>query len=97
METYTGQQQFNASDLVNYQGSAGGNLQVGSCEIYPNYWYPWWEREINYYYPSISYITEKSKIEQAFKILGKLIEKKIIKEPTIKAFIGLVNEIASII
>lgn len=38
-----------------------------------------------------------SKIEQAFKIVQKLMEAKTIKVDTVKAFIELVNEIAGII
>jgi hypothetical protein len=62
---------------------------------YPDYWnyhcryYP-----VYYSYPCY----EKSKIEQAFKIVGKLIENKIIeKELTVKDFIKLVNDIAGLI
>jgi hypothetical protein len=72
-------------------------LQVGRYEVYPNYWYPYWEREIHHWYPTLNYATEKSKVEQAFKIVGKLIEEKIIKDLNVKQFIKLVKDIALII
>ena len=98
MESYTGQQQFNGSELVTYNaGQNGGTLQIDNCCIPYSYWYPWYDNHYHYYYPSVSYITEKSKVEQAFKILGKLLAKKIIKTITAKQFIELVNEIASVI
>lgn len=56
---------------------------------YHTYYYPTW-------FPSLQ-ISEKSKIEQSFKIIQKLMEKKIIEELTVKKFIELVNEIASIL
>jgi hypothetical protein len=76
---------------------AGGNnlgaLNTAGCSYYDtfHYCYPQW-------YPTYHYCTEKSKIEQSFKIVGKLLEKDLIeKELTVKQFMKLVNEIAEII
>jgi hypothetical protein len=96
-ETLTG------SETVKFNSE--GTFTVQSCEMgyipnlitwaHPDYWvyhdhyYP-----IYYSYPCY----EKSKIEQAFKIVGKLIENKIIeKELIVKDFIKLVNDIAGLI
>ena len=62
------------TDLVNYSTSGfysgGTNLTADNfCNYWPNYW-------INYY-PSY-HICSKSKIEQAFQIIGKIMELKII-------------------
>ncbi len=49
------------------------------------------------WYPTY-HVCEKSKVEQAFKILGKLLEQKIIeRELTVKEFMKMVNDIAEII
>lgn len=96
METYTGQQ-LTGTEIVQYSDSSG-TLQVGSYTVTPYQWYPYWERDIHHWYPLISYVTEKSKVEQGFKIVGKLLENKIIKkELTIKEFIKLVNDIANML
>ena len=97
MESYTGQQQFNSTDLMSLASGGTGDFQVGNCFITYPYYYPLYEEHYHSYYPSVSYVTEKSKVEQAFKILGKLLEKKIVKVITIGQFIELVNEIASIL
>ena len=54
---------------------------------------------ITTYYPDYTcYWNSPSKIETSFKIVQKLMEKKVIKEPkTIKNFIELVNTIAEIV
>jgi hypothetical protein len=71
-------------------GGNGINSLLNSCDAFYHY-YPQW-------YPSYHYVSEKSKIEQAFKIVGKLLEKDLIeKELTVKQFMKLVNEIAEII
>uniref|UniRef100_A0A6M3IY53 Uncharacterized protein n=1 Tax=viral metagenome TaxID=1070528 RepID=A0A6M3IY53_9ZZZZ len=97
---YTGQ------ELVSYNQNTGlavggSALNTGSAgdfyhqwdyyyPIHNTYYYPW--------YPSTTFITEKSKVEQGFKIVAKMLENKIItKELTIKEFIKLVNDIAEII
>jgi len=48
-----------------------------------------------HYYPYPVY--EQSKLEQAFKIVAKLLEMKLIQELSVVKFIELVNEIANII
>lgn len=90
-------QNLNQNDLVSYSQNSGG-LQVGNCTFdYPYYW----DTHNHYYhnwYPLSPIISEKSKVEQGFKIVAKMIENKIItKELTIKEFIKLVNDIAEII
>ena len=86
--------------MVSYSGNTlnAGDYQlgqIGNCYIpMPNYW------DTHYYYCSTypSYIIpEKSKIEQAFKIMGRLMEKKIIKDISLQQFIELVNSVAEIL
>jgi hypothetical protein len=92
---------LSGNEMMSYNASnnslmAGGN-QVGigqesnlCCDYFYHY-YPYW-------YPSYHYVEQKSKIEQAFKIVGKLIEKNLIdKELTVKQFMKIVNEIAEVI
>jgi hypothetical protein len=43
------------------------------------------------------YEMPKSKIEQAFKIVSKLMEKKIIDKMSLKQFIDTVNSVAEIL
>lgn len=78
-------------------GSTGQNeigYQVGdqwtSCDL--EYLWGYYPR----YYPV--YVDHKDKVTQSFKIVSKLLEKKIIKKDlTIKDFIELVNTIADIL
>ena len=71
-------------------GQTKESLTNGYCDTFYHY-YPQW-------YPSYHYVTEKSKVEQAFKIVGKLLETNFIeKELTVKQFMKLVNEIAEIL
>lgn len=49
-----------------------------------------------YYQPYYSYWTP-NKTEQAFRLVQKLLEKKLVKLNTIKDFIELTNEIVSIL
>ena len=87
-----------------YQASSTSNpLYTGTTQgityhiTYPDYYY-YHEHYYPVYYPCCSWITEKSKVEQAFKIVGKLIEKKLIKDNlNVKDFIKLVNDISEII
>lgn len=95
--------QLNGAEAVSYNagnltagdyplGYAGDNLNMNNAVFYDNYYhyYPTW-------YPTY-HICEKSKVEQAFKILGKLLEQKIIeRELTVKEFMKMVNDIAEII
>lgn len=69
-----------------------GNVYIPHPTYYEyyHYYYPLW------YEPTV--IKEKSKVEQAFQILNKLLENKIItKVLTVKTFIKLVNDIAGVI
>jgi hypothetical protein len=89
-------QNLNAVDLVSYNQSNNQLKAGGNCIDFPYYW-----DTHNYYchtwYPSIC-VPEKSKIEQAFKIVGKLLDGKLIeKELTVKTFMKLVNDIAEIL
>jgi hypothetical protein len=103
--------QLNGAEIVSYNAgnlTAGGAV-LGSAGDYPlnagcnnlnmnnavftdyyYHYYPTW-------YPTY-HICEKSKVEQAFKILGKILEQKIIeRELTVKEFMKMVNDIAEII
>jgi len=94
-------QKLTGNELMSYNAGSlsAGTSQLGSintlsgygqCYDTFHYYYPQW-------YPSYHYC-EKSKIEQAFKIVGKLLEKDIIeKELTVKQFMKLVNEIAEVL
>lgn len=100
---------YNGTELVSYSNNSlmvgGQSLNTGSAGdvigngIYPYYpYYPIYEQHYHNWYPSYPMITEKSKIEQGFKVVGKMLENKIItKELTIKEFIKLVNDIAEIL
>ena len=60
----------------------------------------YWQPIVETYYPMAYYtywVEQPNKIEQSFKIVGKLIELKLIKINTVKQFIETVNEIAVII
>lgn len=89
-ETYTGQ------ELVSWNSGAlsAGNTSITS---YGDYWDYWHYHYYPIYYPTY-HICEKSKVEQAFKIVGKLLEMKLIKKDlTLKEFIKLVNDVAELI
>lgn len=75
-------------------GNAGSNtLNMNNAVFYDNYYQPYYHT----WYPTY-HVCEKSKVEQAFKILGKLLEQKIIeRELTVKEFMKMVNDIAEII
>ena len=84
-------------DVKQYENS--GNISVGSNDftyrdwntyVYPNF-YP------TYYYPVYVNPPEKNKFELAFKILSKMLEKKIIEKMTLKQFIEAINEIVTVI
>lgn len=74
---------------------------LGSNFIASDWWWPNYERTIiREYYPTYWPTTtiQKSKLEQAFKIVTKLMEKKIIKgDLTVKKFVTLVNDVSEII
>jgi hypothetical protein len=101
---YTGQElvSYNAGQLS--VGSLGSSIEdyntsdLGYCYVPVPQYYPVYEHYYHNWYPIYPMVTEKSKIEQGFKIVGKMLEKKIItKELTIKEFIGLVNDIAELL
>jgi len=91
-------QNMTGSETVSINNAVltAGDYTLGSVQTLGNccdtfyHYYPNW-------YPSY-HLCEKSKIEQSFKIIGKLLESKIIeKELTVKDFMKLVNDIAEII
>ena len=80
---------YDSSNGINYCTTAnGGNCTTGD----PQFWYQWYPQ----YYP-MYYEMPKSKIEQAFKIVSKLMEKKIIDKMSLKQFIDIVNSVAEIL
>jgi hypothetical protein len=90
---------LNGNELVSYNA---GNLQVGNNDYLiggcGDYYYHWHDHYYPIYYPTYHLVTEKSKVEQGFKIVAKMLENKIItKELAIKEFIKLVNDIAEIL
>ena len=77
--------------------TAGNNIGAGTFDqsLYQNT-YPYVEKFYPNYYTSYwtNYVQD-SKLEKAFRLAQKLIEKKFIKEPkTVKDFIVLVNTLA---
>ena len=87
-------------------GSYAGNQSTagfGLNSIYPYPSQPWYEPFYpiveRHYYPSYVYWTQpdKSKLEQSFKIVQKLIEKKLVKVDKVKEFIELVNDIVEVL
>jgi len=83
--------------LVSYDNGfvvemAEGGTSAGMTYTGYEWCYPYVERWYPVCYPY--WTKEPNKIEQAFKIVQKLMEKKIIQRLTLKKFIRLVNEIA---
>ena len=80
----------NTGDNTAYPLTNAGDWSVDNVQtFYYDWFYPRYYGEIR---------VEKSKTEQAFKIVGVLLEKKIIKGTlTVKTFIGLVNEISLVL
>jgi prepilin-type N-terminal cleavage/methylation domain-containing protein len=87
---------YTGNELVNYSGNT---LTTGETSLHYNDYYDCWHQHYYpIYYPIYNYCDNRSKVEQAFKIVGKLLEKDLIKkELTVKEFIKLVNDIAEII
>lgn len=88
---------FNANALTlgeNVVPLTFGNNAIAG-DFYNNYWQPYYPQ----WYPSYAYtLYTPSKIEQAFKIVGKLLETKIItKDLTVKEFMKTVSDIAEVI
>lgn len=75
--------------------TTGGQTNItGGGWFTPDYYQP----VIQYYYPSYVGYWREDRVEKSFKIIQKLLEKKIIKEPkTVKDFIEPVNSISEII
>lgn len=76
-------------------GGIGNDNWIGDNPLtidnyYHNYWYP-------YVYPTVTYVTEKSKIEQAFKILNVLMKKGVVQVTKVKTFVDVVNDIADVL
>lgn len=95
--------EYTGNELVSYNAAVGSlncggtdlqNTSTVSCGNYYNTWYqPYWGT----WYPTY-HTCERSKTEQAFKIVARLLENKIItKDLTIKEFIKLVNDIGELI
>jgi hypothetical protein len=91
-EGYMSELSMNA--VVSYNN---GQLTAGDTN---NCYIPWnwgyWDTHYHNYYTSYP-VYQTSKIEQAFKIVAKLLEKKIIEKLTVKEFIELVGTISEIL
>ena len=97
IQSYTGQN-LNENALVSYIGDLPNQVQIGEYFVPQPYYYPLYEYHYHNWYPTLATVVERSKIEQGFKVVGKMIENKIItKELTVKEFIKLVNDIAEIL
>lgn len=80
---------YQENAMVSY---AGDNIEIQNCMIRPYDWYRDYYYYHSYAYPV--YIDQRSKIEQAFKIVSILMRKDIIGKIEVKRFIELVDEIA---
>lgn len=82
-----------------FNGDLSSNLpQLGHIGDFYPYYEPLIEKHyFNYPIYTTYHSTEKSKVEQAFKIVQVLIEKKLVKVDKVKEFIELVNEIVEIV
>ena len=67
---------------------------TGTIWVDPYYW-PTYREYV--YQPYCVSVASESKVEQSFKIVQKLMEKKFVELKTAKQFANLVNEIARII
>jgi len=79
------------NDCISY---SGGQLtaMVNNCTI------PWnWGYWDTHYHTYPVYIGSRNTFEMAFKVVSKLLEKKIIDKLTVKEFIELVNEVQEVI
>ena len=90
---------LNGNEAVTYSGNsyAGdhpANFTAGGQLINPDFYYNQWP----IYYPSVSYITASSRVDQAFKVITRLVESGIItKEMNVKEFIKAVSDIAEVL
>ena len=86
-------QDVNTGDWNIGNGTGGnwiGDNPLTIDNYYNNYWLP-------YVYPTVTYVTEKSKIEQAFKILNALMKKGVVQISKVKTFVDVVNDIADVL
>lgn len=86
------------TDTVNY---SSGSWEVGGTKLNTNAFYNDFSAfcdNWHYSYPTYNIVHEKpNPTELAFKIVGKMLEKKIIERMTVKQFIETINEIAALI
>jgi hypothetical protein len=86
---------------ITYTNGGFSSGDIGYPDDYIKHYDNYYDFYYYYYpicYPTVEYVKEKSKVEQAFKILGKLMENKLIKDTiSVKKFVKLVNEIANVI
>jgi len=87
-------------DVMSYSNNA---FNVGSNQYKVGDFYQSWGYWNTYpYYPHTTYITntvetKPNPFELSFKIVSKMLEKKIIERLTVKQFIETINEIAKLI
>ena len=76
--------------------SFGTTVSESALGWFSDWYNPWpYQPIIEHYYPScIGHWSSEDTISRAFKIVQKLIDKKVVKAETIKDFIELVNLIA---
>ena len=92
---------FSMSNLNNYP--TGDRMDANSVTLAPYPSYPWFQPYVpivEHYYPVYQQYwlsPDKSKLEQSFKIVQKLIEKKLVKIDKVKEFIELVNDIVEVL
>jgi hypothetical protein len=59
-------------------------------------WYRWYPETYNHYYHT-TVVEKPNAFELSFKIVSKMLEKKIIEKLTVRQFIETINEIAKLI
>jgi len=90
-------QNLTGNELVSY-GKSAGCIQAGSVSLGLTNCYDYYHHYYPVYYPSYHIHESKSKIEQSFRIVGKLLENKFIeKDLTVKEFMKLVDQISDIL
>lgn len=88
---------------VNLNASFNSQMMTGDFDTLKTKWstnYGWsWPDTYHYYYPTYYpyVVKEDNKFEQAFKIVQKLMEKKLVDPKKVKDFIELVNEIVDVL
>lgn len=81
------------SGTINRSGEIyGGGITYNCHDYYWHHWYPYTQTIV--YRDSVP---EKNKLEVAFKIVQKLIDKKLVKITAVKSFVDLVGEVAEIV